>query len=263
MGFLQLIRPRQWLKNGFVFAGFLFAGHWNLGVLLQAIVGFCAFCTAASAIYIFNDICDREADKANPLKWHRPLVSGQVAQFDAELFMVFLIGAAISAAYVLGPVALVAICCYLLLNVGYSLGLKRIVLLDAFIIAAGFMLRIAMGTYAIGVPASRWLLLTGLMLTLFLAFCKRQAEKRYDCEQAITITAAATVMAYALYTVAPETMAYHHTEGLFYTVPFVIYGILRYRLLAGDDAAMHITTDPHLMLAGIGWLGLTTVLCWW
>lgn len=260
---VYLLRPRQWLKNGFVFAGILFVNHHELGLLAQAGLAFSAFCCASSAVYIFNDVCDLDGDKKHPTKRHRPLADGRVAQFDAELIMIFLVAAALASAFDLGPIALAIVVGYFVQNIAYSWWLKHVPILDAFIIANGFMLRIMIGTVAIGIPASKWLLLTGLMLTLFLAFSKRQAEQRYECQQFIAITGAGTVIAYALYTVAPETVAYHHTQALFYTVPFVMYGVCRYMMLTGDDASRHLTTDPHLAITGIGWLATTMVLCWW
>jgi 4-hydroxybenzoate polyprenyltransferase len=163
------------------------------------------------------------------------------------------------------------------LNVAYSLGLKHVVILDVFIIAAGFMLRLLAGTLGLDIAPSHWLLLCGLMLTLFLGFAKRRAElnvllaasgghrrvlEQYTepmLDQFIAIAAAATVIAYALYTVSAETVALHGTRGLIATVPVVLYGILRYlwRLHAiggGGDPAQELLRDPHLLAAVVCWL---------
>jgi 4-hydroxybenzoate polyprenyltransferase len=174
---------------------------------------------------------------------------------------------------------------YVMLNVAYSMGLKHVVILDVFIIAAGFMLRILAGTLGLGIAPSHWLLLCGLMLTLFLGFAKRLAElnalqddggshrrvlEHYTepmLDQFIAITAAGTVISYALYTVSAETVALHGTRALMLTVPFVLYGMLRYlwrlhRRDGGEDAARELLTDAHLLIAVSGWLALVLVLLW-
>lgn len=257
-----LLRPHQWIKNAFVLAGLIYVNHRSSIDYLNAALAFCAFCCAASSIYIFNDIRDLESDRNHPAKAHRPLAAGQVDRADAETFMLMLGVAGLAFAELVNALAATIIAIYLANNIAYSLKLKYIPILDAFIIAFGFMLRLLIGTVAIGIPASHWLLLTGMMLTLFLAFCKRQAENRYECQQYITITAGCTIITYALYTMAPETVAYHGTHALLYTTPFVIYGILRYLMLIGDDAAKHLTRDPHLIAACLGWLSLTVAICW-
>ncbi len=232
---IHLLRPHQWLKNGFVFVGLLF-GH----------------------------------------AWHDPLIIGQA------LAAVCLFGGSVLAVFYAGSAPWIFFA-YVAMNIAYSLGLKHIVILDVFIIASGFMLRILAGTLGLGIAPSHWLLLCGLMLTLFLGFAKRLAElnvlhkeraghrrvlEYYTApmlDQFIGITAAATVISYALYTVSAETAALHGTQQLILTVPFVLYGMLRYlwRLHAqggGGDAAQELLTDPHLMAAVFGWLLLVLVL---
>jgi len=171
---------------------------------------------------------------------------------------------------------------YVALNIGYSLGLKHVVILDVFIIAAGFMLRILAGTLGIGISPSHWLLLCGLLLTLFLGFAKRHAELNALMEQSgghrrvleqytapmldqfITIAATGTLVSYALYTVSAEVVALHGTRSLILTLPFVLYGMLRYlwRLHrgGGGDPAHELLTDPHLWGVTLGWLGLVLAL---
>lgn len=281
---LRLLRPHQWLKNGFVFVGLLFGHAWTDPVKLgQALAAFAAFCLLASAIYVMNDLIDREQDRLHPKKKSRPLAAGTLS-VSAAVFL--------AAACLLGGAA-VAWCwagsapwiffAYVALNMAYSLGLKHVVILDVFIIAAGFMLRILAGTLGIGIAPSQWLLLCGLMLTLFLGFAKRRAElnalladsaghrrvlEHYTApmlDQFIAIAMAGTVISYALYTVSAETIALHGTRGLIATVPFVLYGMLRYlwRLHSrggGGDPARELLTDPHLLAATAGWLLLVVVL---
>jgi 4-hydroxybenzoate polyprenyltransferase len=169
---------------------------------------------------------------------------------------------------------------YVLVNIAYSVHLKHVVILDVFIIASGFMLRILAGTIGVGIAPSQWLLLCGLMMALFLGFAKRRAELyalsdegpthrrvlgHYQpvlLDNMIVVTATCVILTYSLYTMSPATIQVHHTESLIYTVPFVIYGIFRYiyslhRQNAGGDPALQIFRDPHLLAAIVGWLVVT------
>jgi len=281
---ISLLRPHQWLKNGFVFLGLLFGHAWSDPVKLgQGLAAFAAFCLLASAVYVMNDLVDREQDRLHPKKKHRPLAAGTVGAFPAQaLALACLVGGSVIAWLWAGSAPWV-FATYVLLNLGYSFGLKHVVILDVFIIAAGFMLRILAGTLGIGIAPSQWLLLCGLMLTLFLGFAKRRAElaalqedsvghrrvlEHYTApmlDQFIGVTAAGTVISYALYTVSAETVAMHGTRALIATVPFVLYGMLRYlwKLHArggGGDPAQELLRDPHLLAATAGWLLLVFLL---
>ncbi len=287
---IQLLRPHQWVKNGFVFAGLLFSHSWNdPDLTLQALSAFVAFCLISSAVYVMNDLLDREQDRCHPEKCRRPLASGAVsvpaALVLAAICLLLGLGLAFGLLTALGlpasqtPWVFVAYC---LLNVAYSLGLKQVVVLDVFIIAAGFMLRLLAGTLGLGIWPSHWLLLCGLMLTLFLGFAKRRAEMNVPVaaggqhrqvldqytptmlDQFTTLSAGATMMAYSLYTVSAETIALHGTPWLIATVPCVLYGLLRYlyrlhRAGGGGDPARELLTDPHLL----GTFGLWFVLVIW
>lgn len=280
----RLLRPHQWLKNGFVFVGLLFGHAWNDPVRLeQALAAFGAFCLLASAVYAMNDLVDREQDRRHPTKKDRPLAAGVVSPAAAMILAAtcLLVGGGIAWLWAgSAPWIFVA---YVALNILYSLGLKHVVILDVFIIASGFMLRILAGTLGIGIAPSQWLLLCGLMLTLFLGFAKRRAEvnalpenrashrrvlQQYTApmlDQFIAITAAGTVISYALYTVSAETVALHGTRGLIATVPFVLYGVLRYlwrlhRHGGGGDASQDWLNDPHLLAATVAWLLLVLAL---
>src|SRR5436190_856885 len=174
---IRLMRPHQWIKNGFLFIGVVFGHGWNDARLVaEALVLFVAFCLASSAVYILNDIADRDADRVHPYKRERPLARGEIGLGVpiALCIALALVGVALAAAVSL-PALLIA-AAYIVLNIGYSAGLKRVAILDVFMIAGGFMLRILAGTAGIAIPPSNWLLLCGLMLTLFLGFCKRRAE---------------------------------------------------------------------------------------
>lgn len=280
---LKLIRPHQYLKNGFVLIGPLFAHQWDWDTLSQALLGFAAFCCIASAVYVLNDIMDVEADRAHPVKRKRPLPSGDISMPVARGLLVVLAAAALTLAFSVSLLATVFVVSYFVINVFYSWHLKHIVILDVFLISSGFMLRILTGTLGLGIVPSAWLLLCGLMVTLFLGFAKRRAEllmleaagenngltrKVLDdyspqmLEQFIAVTAACTILAYGLYTVSPQTIALHGSNGLIYTVPFVVYGIFRYLFLLhrqskGNDTAKDLVQDSHLLITVLAWVSTT------
>ena len=281
---IALLRPHQWVKNLFVFAGLLFGHAWmDQGKLSQAIWAFIAFSLLASAVYVLNDLADREQDRQHPKKKFRPLAAGTLSVPVAiGLGVACLLAGGIIAATLTGSAPWVFFV-YLGLNVAYTFWLKHVVILDVFIICAGFMLRLLAGTVGIGIAPSQWLLLCGLLLTLFLGFAKRRSElnamdgkkgshrrvlAHYSApllDQFIAITAAGTIVAYALYTVSAETLSLHGTRSLIYTVPFVLYGMFRYlwRLHAGaggGDAAHDLLSDAHLLGACAGWLALVVWL---
>lgn len=282
--YLRLLRPHQWVKSAFVFVGLLFGHVWHDPLLVQNVVlAAASFALAASAVYVFNDLSDRERDREHPEKRHRPLASGTVSVAQALLLAGVCLASALLLAYAASDTALLIVLFYVALNLAYSMGLKHVVLLDVFIIAAGFMLRILAGTLGVGIAPSYWLLLCGLMLTLFLGFAKRRAELNaldgrggshrqvlddYDpllLDQLTGICAAGAIVGYSLYTVSAETVAMHGTASLIYTVPFVIYGIFRYLFLlhrrgGGGDPAMALLKDAHLLAAIGGWLVTVIVL---
>ena len=174
---LKLLRPHQYIKNTFVLAGVLFSRQWDIYTLLQAAWAFCAFSLSASAVYILNDLSDIEADRAHPKKRYRPLPSGKVSITVARKLAIILFLATFIPTLLLKDWILVSILlAYIVMNIAYSLCLKHIVLLDVFVISMGFMLRLLAGTWGIGIAPSEWLLLCGMMLTLFLGFCKRTSE---------------------------------------------------------------------------------------
>lgn len=278
---LRLMRPHQWLKNGFVLVGLFFAHAWHEAALVQAVLlSVVAFCLMSSAVYVVNDLTDIKADQLHPTKRLRPLAAGSVSVPVAMALALVLFASALLAAWLASPGVALIIALYLLLNLAYSWRLKRVVILDVFIIAAGFMLRILAGTTGVGIAPSSWLLLTGLMVTLFLGFSKRRSElavmehggesgravlQNYSLpmlDLMIGVCSAGVVMAYSLYTMSAETIAIHHTDKLVYTVPFVLYGLFRYlyRTFAddlGEDPARDLLRDPHLLLTVVGWALVT------
>ncbi len=277
-----LLRPAQWVKSAFVFAGLLYSHAWSeLDLVWRVLAAAAGFALVSSAVYVLNDIADREADRRHPKKRQRPLARGAVS-LPAALALALLSGVAGALlGYHASPQVAGMLAIYALLNVAYSLGLKRVVILDVFIIAAGFMLRLLAGTLGVGIVPSQWLLLCGLMLTLFMGFVKRRAELAQSEARAgaparrvlsdygpalldhmITVAAAGIIMSYSLYTMSPETIARHGTEHLIVTVPFVLYGVFRYIFLLhqrsqGEDPATEAMRDPHLLIVVLTWLGTT------
>lgn len=281
MDFIKLLRPHQQIKNGFVLLGVMFSHQWDTPTLVSASISLFAFCAMAGAVYVLNDILDVDADRQHPDKRHRPIASRTISVRRAWCFGVALAAVSLVLGAAVGRLLPFLLACYLVLNIAYSLRLKHIVILDVFIISAGFMLRILAGTLGLAIPPSHWLLLCGLMLTLFLGFTKRRAElsaleasgslsqaitrqvlddySPVMLEQYIAVSAACTILSYSLYTVSSDTMAFHASGNLIYTVPFVVYGIFRYLFLLhhasqGIDAARDLLTDRHLLLTVAGWL---------
>ncbi|MCY7295029.1 decaprenyl-phosphate phosphoribosyltransferase [Alteromonas sp. a30] len=276
---MKLLRPHQYIKNGFVLIGPLFAHQWSQDILQLTLFAFISFCMVASAVYVLNDLLDIEADKEHPTKKNRPLPSGKISLKTAWITLGLLLTGALTISFNISIWAGSFVSTYFILNIFYSMKLKHVVILDVFIISTGFMLRILVGTLGLGIMPSQWILLCGLMVTLFLGFTKRRAElltleafgansnitrkvlddyKPAMLEQFISITAACTILSYGLYTVAPSTKALHGSDNLIYTLPFVVYGIFRYLFLLhqkdkGNDTAKDLLTDIHL---------LTTVACW-
>jgi decaprenyl-phosphate phosphoribosyltransferase len=248
------LRPHQWVKNLFVVAPLVFSKHlFDAAFATRTLIATLAFCAVSGAVYAFNDLRDAELDRAHPLKRHRPIASGALPEQTAMILCTVLAAAALAASAALAwPLAGVALA-YLALNLGYSMGLKRIAYLDVIIIAAGFLLRVIAGGLAIDVPLSSWLIACTVLLSSMLGFGKRahevmlaQAAGRDPTEtrsslrgyRTSTLTwimlllAVATIASYALYTQDARTLAFFGTRQLVWTLPFCVLGILRYLQLA-------------------------------
>ncbi len=271
-GLFKLMRPHQWLKNVFVFAGLLFSENWfNPALTHPVLLAFAAFCCISSLVYIVNDWLDRHADAEHPTKRFRPLASGQVTLPQAAVLGLVLLAFGVWLA-IDNQVLLTLLALYTALNVAYSLRLKRVPVVDVSVIAAGFMLRLLAGTLAVGIAPSRWLLLTGLFVALFLGFSKRKAETFHDVasqravladyppallDSFMAVTMTATLITYSLFATSPEAQG-QHGERLIYTVPFVIFGLLRYAYQVhrgkGEDVARDLLRDPWTLGAGMAWL---------
>lgn len=253
---LEVMRPGQWVKNLLVLAGLFFAladkfQRFSVAEsLLRTLLAVALFCALSGAVYIMNDLHDAEADRAHPEKRNRPIASGRLPGRVAVAECFALLVAAMGLSLFLGPLFALCLAGYFLMQTGYTYWLKDVVLVDVFIVAIGFVVRVYVGTIAAGVKASSWLLLCTFMAALFLILCKRHDEKvalgdgaaahrKVLAEYApallshlIAIAAACTILCYALYTLAPATVAKFGTERLVATVPFVAFGIFRYMYLA-------------------------------
>ena len=262
--YILLIRPKQWIKNTFVLIPLFFAGRLNhLSDVLSSLVAMFAFCLVASSIYCFNDLVDVEADRRHPSKCRRPVASGAVSFTEACLLMgvmallsalTLLLGSRLGYLDRLPLLHLSAVIGgYWLLNLAYCAKLKQYAIVDVCIVSFGFVLRIFAGGVAIGVILSHWLVLMTFLLTLFLSFAKRRDDVlrmkqtgeaprtntiRYNLtfiNQAITITAAVTLVCYIMYTVSPEVVSRFRTGYLYVTSFFVLLGLLRYIQVAVVD----------------------------
>ena len=264
---LLLIRPQQWIKNGFVLIPMFFGGRLlNADDVIASVVTFFAFSFAASAIYCFNDIVDVDADRRHPVKCHRPIASGAVSVPTAYALMAVL--ALLSALLLFflpqraGETAGI-VAFYFLLNMAYCLWLKRHAIIDVCTVAFGFVLRILAGGMACNVAVSNWLVLMTFLLALFLSFAKRRDDVlrmnetgepprrntiRYNLtfvNQAITVTGTVTLVCYIMYTVSPEVVSRFHAPYLYLTSIFVLVGLLRYIQLTVVD---EVSGDPTKIL---------------
>ena len=270
---IEILRPRQWLKNGIVMAGFLFAlADKGQSIEIAAASARCLaalalFCGVSSAVYIMNDLHDAEEDRAHPEKKTRPIASGRLGARVAVAECAALLAAAgLIAVLYTGHEFAKVLGAYFLMQTAYTFALKRLVLVDVITIAAGFVLRVYAGTVAAGVTASVWLLICTFAVALFIALCKRYNERitlgdgaakhrkvlgKYEprlLSRIITATAALTIICYAIYTLSGATVEKFGHRRLVATVPFVMFGMFRYAYLVfrtgkGGHPERVVTTD--------------------
>jgi 4-hydroxybenzoate polyprenyltransferase len=277
------LRPRQWVKNLFVFGGLVFGQQLFTPALWTALAAFVVFCGLSGAIYLLNDVADRDKDRLHPDKRQRPIAAGRLPVTYALAVALALIAGGLAVAVWLSRPFAVAALAYVLLLSAYSAWLKHVVIIDALVVALGFVLRAAAGALVIGVAISGWLLICTVLLALFLAFGKRRHEvltleasgahhrpilTEYSAtllDQMIAVVTASTVTAYALYTMSPETVAKFHTPLLPATLPFVLYGIFRYlyllyqRRLGGNPSEI-LVRDRPLLLNTLLWLAVVLLI---
>ena len=280
---VQSLRPRQWTKNLLVFAALTFDLKLDdPGRVLVSLGAFAILCLASGAVYLVNDLVDRESDRLHPAKRLRPIASGKLPVRVAVVAAVSMMVAAPLAAWFLRPGFALIVICYVLLMLAYSMWLKHHVIVDVFAISGGFVLRAAGGAVVLAVPISPWLYVCTVLLSLFLAFGKRRNEIRmletaaglhrrnldeYSVallDQLILLTAAASIMSYSLYTFTAEALPENHAMML--TIPFVLYGIFRYLLLVyvhdeGGAPEQLLLTDRPLFVSVALWsLAVVAVL---
>jgi 4-hydroxybenzoate polyprenyltransferase len=269
--FLRLLRVKQWIKNFSVFAPLIFSQNvFNLELLFKTTFAFVVFCILSGAAYVLNDLKDLETDKLHPLKSKRPMASGRITKGQALFCFFLLVVLGIGGAYLLHLYFFLATVTYIILQIAYSFWLKHIVILDVFVIAAGYFIRVIAGGLAIEVHLSPWLFICTILLALFLALSKRRHElfllerdaenhrpilreyNPYLLDQMIAVVTASTVISYCLYTISSETVAKFGTRNLILTVPFVLYGIFRYLYLVhqkkegGSPEALILKDTPLL-----------------
>jgi 4-hydroxybenzoate polyprenyltransferase len=274
LGLARAARPRQWIKNLACFAGLVFSGRlFEHQAIVHALLSFAGFCLAASAVYLLNDVVDRQLDRLNPSKRDRPIAAGLVPVPWALAATIVLAAGALGVTMPLAPVCLLILALYLLTNLAYSLRLKHAVLLDVLMIAFGFVLRVLHGVYAIEVRPTAWIVLCMFFLALFLGFAKRRGEMhlmgelepfrrpvlskyRIDfLDLLLGMTATLAILCYALYTVT----GHHGDASLVVTVPLVTYGVARYLLLVtvegeGEAPEKLLVTDRILLGTGALWV---------
>lgn len=275
------MRPRQWTKNLAVFAPLFFSQNVFVHRLfINAILTVAAFCFLSSAIYIFNDLIDREKDRLHPVKQNRPIASGSLSLAWASILVPVLALAAMCILWSVSASAFHGGLCYLALQLFYTVIIKRIAILDVIAIASGFVIRVATGAMAVFVPISNWLYICTFMLALFLGFSKRRAElitlesSAGDhrkiltqlsiplLNQIISIVTAATIVSFALYTMSEETIHRFGNDGLKFTIPCVIYGMFRYLYLIyckneGGSPELLLLTDIPLLLSIVAFCSIS------
>jgi 4-hydroxybenzoate polyprenyltransferase len=279
---LKSMRPRQWLKNIFVFAALVFDGQlFSYRSFLTTSLAVLLFCLVSSLSYLINDLVDIEADRKHPKKQHRPLASGELSQKNAIIGVIILAVVVFPASFVLDLVFGLIISAYFLLMVAYSMVLKRIPLLDVMVIATGFVLRVAAGVVVINIDMlSPWLFVATTFLALFIALGKRRAEMsllqdeagnhrqvlqgytKDFLDQLLTIVMSTTLMTYCLYTFSSPIAS--NNQSMMLTIPFVIYGLFRYLYLIrikriGGAPEEIVLTDRHMQITITLW-SLTVIL---
>lgn len=277
-GYLLLLRPKQWIKNFFVFAALLFSGNMEkLSYIAMAAFAFACFCVVSSVVYIFNDMLDIEKDRKHPKKKNRPLASGAVGKSEAVVMLILLTPVSVYFSFLIDTAFGLLIVLYLVNNVLYTLYVKNLVILDVMSIALGFIIRVAGGAVAIRVGISPWLLLCTLLLALFLGFSKRRNElvvlqedaehhrtilQHYSLDfidNMLSIVTASTVISYSLYTFFASA-----DKLSMITIPYVLYGIFRYQYIIynknlGESPEEVAISDKPLLINIILWV-LTSVI---
>jgi 4-hydroxybenzoate polyprenyltransferase len=279
------LRPRQWIKNGFILLPVIFAQQLFEPVqLLAGVQAVAVFCSLTGAVYLFNDFLDREEDRHHPVKRLRPLAAGLVSPaFALNTALLLLVFSFLWGFYV-GKGFFYILLIYLSLQLLYNLWLRDVVILDVFCVAGGFFLRVAAGSVVVSEPMSRWIIICTIFIAMFLVLSKRRYEiitlgkveagkhrkvlSQYSphlLDQMIAVTTGGVLLSYLLYCTAPETIRKFHTEHMIYTFPFVLYGIFRYLYLIyqkkeGGTPERIILSDHPLLASVLLWLVLSVLI---
>ncbi len=281
---IRLLRMPQYIKNIFIFLPLFFAFQiTDIVLFMRALAAFVAFCLLASSVYIVNDIRDIEEDRKHPVKRDRPLASGSVSKNTALVMMAFLLASGTAIAVLLDARLLYPMGLYVILNWWYAIRLKHIPIVDIFIIALGFVLRIIVGAIATASHTSMWIITMTFLLALFLALAKRRDDvliylrseekvrKSIDgynlafIDSAMVCMSAVIIVAYIMYTVSPDVIARMQTDKLFFTTAFVVMGVMRYMQVTlveeGSGSPTEIVLkDRFIQFSILGWLAALAVL---
>lgn len=290
LALIRAMRPRQWVKNGLVFLPFLFAVNlaWSpsepeevAGLLFEALLAAIAFCALSAAVYLFNDLQDRHSDRQHPVKRLRPLASGQVSVPLAVLALVCCLVLGLALFSLIEPLLTGIGILYLALNAGYSLGLKRLVVVDVLLVASGYVIRTVVGALVIGVDPSPWLYTTTGAAALFIVLGRRFAEVRLAGDspeaqrpvlgqyplpfvgQLLVITSATALVSYALYTIEAANLP--DNDAMLLTIPLVAFGLFRFLYLVhtSDDAEypeLLIAKDWPMVISVVAWLAAAGII---
>jgi decaprenyl-phosphate phosphoribosyltransferase len=277
-----LMRPRQWVKNAFVFAPLFFTPPaMSVAAVVATFLVFIGFCCVSSAVYCLNDLRDRESDRLHPKKRLRPLASGRISPAAAVALAAVLLIAGMSITFSVAPIAALVLVAYLLINIAYTLVLKNVSIVDVLTIALGFVLRVYCGALVIDVVPTPWIQICAGLLALFIALAKRRDDvvleigaahrvsltgyTRPFLDACIGVTLAALLVSYMIFTLSDAVMARLGSEKLFLTVPFVIAGVFRYLQLtlvferSGSPTEL-VFKDAFLILSVVGWVLLYAYL---
>lgn len=282
MGMVRLMRPRQWVKNAFVFAPLFFTpSALSAQAALATGLLFVSFCLVSSGVYCFNDLLDRETDKRHPVKRYRPLASGLLRPGTALAMAFGLAAAGVFIALLTSPAAATFLLAYIAVNLAYSLGLKSISILDVLIISAGFVLRVYAGAAVIAIEPTAWIQICTGLLALFIALAKRRDDlaKSLDAEHraslsgyskqfldvCLIVTLSALLVSYLIFTADKDAMIRLGSDRLYLTTPYVIAGVFRYLQLTLVDERSGSPTDllfkdPFLMATVAAWLATYTYM---
>jgi len=279
--YVRLIRIKHWVKDVFVFAPLIFSLNFYKPIYIgRTLIMVAAFCLAASSVYVFNDVADRERDRLHPKKKDRPIASGAVPVRSALILSAVLFLASVAVCAILGLPSVLIVLTYIAMNVAYSLLLKKQTFIDVMVIATGFLLRVVAGAIAINVELSSWMLLTTFFLSLFLGFGKRRKEvtegstghravfQDYSVEllnSLIIISASLTIITYSLYVVTSKAMIALGRDKFIATIPFVVFGLFRYMFLIygqnnGGDPAEVLLRDKVMIIDIALWVCLVFAL---